>query len=153
MHKESVHSKQKSRAISDISQPHGLADATQSREMFQYVVRCQGTVEWQKCTSDPALCTCSRSVTKGVPCLHKMFSDLRSVCTRPLLCSSLAACRVALIAARRSCSVQLQQRAQCQGTRHRHRCCQVQAWPIPVIRLITHVRRSLSEPTVVSCTK
>ena len=34
MHKESVHSKQKSRATSDISQPHGLAHATKAERCF-----------------------------------------------------------------------------------------------------------------------
>ena len=43
MHKESVHSKQKSRAISDISQPHGLAHATKAVRCFSmsYVVKGQ----------------------------------------------------------------------------------------------------------------
>ena len=104
-------------------------------------------------TSKPALCTCSRSVTKGVPCLHKMFSDLRSVCTRLLPCSSFAACKVAMTAACRSSSVHLQQTEHYQGTRHHLGCCQLQAWPISFIRLITHVLRSLGEPTVVSRTK
>ena len=128
---------------------------TQLRLKDGLVCHCLVKGDWKmaKSTLKPALCTCSRSVTKGVPSLHKMFSDLRSVCTRLLPCSSFAACKVALTAARRSCSVHLQQTEHCQGTGHRLGCCQAQAWPILLIRLITHVRRSLGEPKVVSRTK